>query len=69
MPNFCQPGIVSKYKTNYFTLDMLISKCPLGVFKSSKKPTKFQNVCPSLSKKSQIKKVYESQKKILQLVV
>ena len=52
--------------TQLRTKGQLISKCPFGVFKSSKNPTNFfQDFCPSLYI-GQIKKVvYESQNKTL----
>ena len=48
---------LSDFGRSVIPKDQLISKCPFGAFKSSKKPTKFfQDFCPSLKKEVKSKK-------------
>ena len=64
-----QRTLVKSWKITEFVKGQLISKCPFGVFKSAKIFTKFFPGFLPL-KRGKIKKVgYESQNKILQLMV
>ena len=47
LPSF-QKFSIGKQRFFYKTIGQLISKCPFGVFKSTKKPTIFKNFCPNL---------------------